>query len=386
MNGPNIPYGWHNLSAGDIEAVVSVLKSAPLTQGEEIGRFEAAVAGYCGAGHAVAVSSGSAALLLACRALGLGPGALLWTSPVTFVATAASALHLGAEVGFVDIDPATGNLDADVLERRLIEAEGAGRLPDIVIPVHYAGRACDMRRIAALSERFGFRVIEDACHALGASYRVGRVGDCRYSDITVFSFHPVKAITTGEGGMAVTRDAALATRMRRLRNHGMVRDPAEMSEPPEGGWCYEIVEAGYNFRLTDLQAALGSSQLRRLDAFVERRRCLAMRYHALLEGLPLRLPACADDHESAWHLYVVQLQDTHRRGPVHAAMQAAGIGVAVHYKPLYRQPLFSGVEPGPHAFPGAERFYAGALSLPLHPGMDEATQDRVVSALREALA
>lgn len=383
MTEPRIPYGWHDIDDDDVAAVVAVMRHAALTQGVEVEGFEAALADYCGAAHAVAANSGTAALLLACRALGVGPASRVWTSPLTFVASAACALHLGAEVDFVDIDPRTGNLDPALLEHKLLDAERRGRLPDVVIPVHYAGRSCDMARIRLLGDRFGYRIIEDACHALGGHYRGAPIGDCRHSDVTVFSFHPVKSITTGEGGMAMTGDSALAAVMRRLCSHGVTRAEDEMAGTMDGGWYYEVIDAGYNFRLTDIQAALGRSQLRRLDDFIARRRERALQYHERLAGLPLVLPPA--DAGSAWHLYVVRLADAATRRLVYDRMRTAGIGVNVHYVPLYRQPLFRRMGFDSASFPQTEHFYAGALTLPLYPGLTEAQQARVCEVLADVL-
>lgn len=381
-----IPYGRHDIQLADIEAVVEVLRSDWLTQGPMVPRFEAAVAEYCGVEHAVAVNSATSALHLACLALGLGPGDWLWTSPNTFVASANCARYCGAEVDFVDIDFATGNLSVAALAAKLEAAERARRLPKIIVPVHFAGLACDMAAIAELSARYGFKVIEDASHAIGARYRGQPVGSCRYSDITVFSLHPVKIITTGEGGLALTRDATLAARMRRLRSHGITREPSELSKPDEGAWYYEQIELGYNYRLTDFQAALGLSQLARLDAYVARRRALAERYDRLLTGLPLQLPGRATEAESAWHLYVVRVNDPSCRRGVFETLRAAGIGAQVHYIPVHTQPDYRALGFQWGDYPEAERHYRAAVSLPMYPSLTESEQDRVVAVLREALA
>ncbi|PWV63308.1 UDP-4-amino-4,6-dideoxy-N-acetyl-beta-L-altrosamine transaminase [Plasticicumulans acidivorans] len=380
-----IPYGRQQIDADDIAAVSAVLASDFLTQGPAVPRFEAAVAARCGAAHAVAASSATAALWLAYRALGLGPGDELWTSPITFVATATAAHHCGASVDFIDIDPATGNLCPQRLAEQLARAEHDGCLPQIVAPVHFAGQPCDMPALAALAARYGFRLVEDAAHAIGARWDGVPIGAGRWSDITVFSFHPVKLITTGEGGMALCNDAALAARMRALRSHGVSREPADWQAGGEGAWYYEQLDAGWNFRLTDLQAALGSSQLLKLDDFLGRRRALAARYDRLLAGLPLRRPWLDPRAESAWHLYVVQLADAPTRRHVFDALRAAGIGVNVHYIPVYRQPLWRTLGGHDGLCPRAEAFYAGALSLPLHPGLSEAEQDYVVARLGAAL-
>lgn len=384
-----IPYGRQDISDADIAAVVEVLRSDWLTQGPAIERFEAAVAAYCEVPYAVAVCNATAALHIACLAAGLGPGGLLWTSPNTFVASANCALYCGARVDFVDIDPYCYNMDIDALEQKLVRAEQQGGLPDVVVPVHFAGQSCDMARIAALAERYGFKVIEDAAHAVGGRYRDRPVGSCAYSDMTVLSFHPVKVITTGEGGMVLTGDAGLAERLRRLRSHGITRDPAAMDCAPDGAWYYQQIELGFNYRMTDLQAALGVSQMTRLDQFVARRHALAARYDGLLEGLALAVPQRDAAAHSAFHLYVVRLRGngagrSHRQ--VFDALRARGIGVNVHYIPVHTQPYYRQLGFRQGDFPQAEAYYAEALSLPLFPGLTEAAQDQVVAALREVLA
>jgi UDP-4-amino-4,6-dideoxy-N-acetyl-beta-L-altrosamine transaminase len=378
-----IPYGRQDVAADDIEAVVAVLRSDWLTQGPTVPRFEAALGAYCGARHAVAVNSATAALHIACRALGLGPGDRLWTSPNTFVASANCALYCGAEVDFVDIDPRTYNMSVDALVAKLEAAEADGRLPKVVVPVHFGGQSCDMARIGALAERYGFRIIEDAAHAVGGRYLGAPVGNCRHSDITVFSFHPVKLITTGEGGAALTNDPELAERMARLRSHGITQDPRRMQSEPDGPWCYEEIELGWNYRMTDVAAALGMSQLRRLDEFVERRTALAARYHRLLANSGLALPWIDERCASAWHLYVVGWNDASRlsRREAFVELRRRGIGVQVHYIPVHTQPVFRerGFKVG--QFPNAEAYYARALTIPLFPGLTEDQQDTVVEHL-----
>jgi len=381
-----IPYGRQQISEEDIEAVVRVLRSDYLTQGPAVPAFEQAVARYCGAAHAVAMNSATSALHVACLALGVGPGDRVWTSPVTFVASANCALYCGAAVDFVDVDPATGNMSTDHLARKLAQAERDGSLPRVVIPVHLCGRSCDMKAIRALSRRYGFAVIEDASHAIGTRYDGSPVGDCRYSDITVFSFHPVKIITTAEGGMAMTQDAALARRMERLRSHGITRDPADMTHAPDGPWYYQQIDLGFNYRMTDMQAALGLSQMSRLNAFVDRRHQVAARYAEALAALPLSLPPAEPEGRSALHLYVVQMGVGHDRRSVFEALRARDIGVNVHYIPVHLQPYYAALGFRPGHCPDAERYYADAISLPMHPGLSEADQDRVIGALRDALA
>lgn len=383
-----IPYGRQNISQADIDAVVETLRSDWLTQGPAIERFEQAVAQHCQAGHGVAVSNATAALHIACLALDLGPGDRLWTSPNTFVASANCGLYCGAQVDFVDIDPATLNLDVSQLEDRLERAERDGTLPKVVIPVAFAGQSCDMARIGELARRYGFRVIEDASHAIGASYGGRPVGCCEHADITVFSFHPVKIITTAEGGLLTTNDPQLAERLRRLRSHGITRDPAAMTGPSEGPWYYQQLELGFNYRMTDLQAALGLSQLQRLDAFVARRRQLVARYGERLADLPLGLPQLQARAEPAWHLYPVRLrlerlQRSHRE--IFEALRGAGIGVNLHYIPVHLQPYYQQLGFAPGDFPEAERYYAEALSLPLFPDLTDDQQDQVASTLASVL-
>jgi UDP-4-amino-4,6-dideoxy-N-acetyl-beta-L-altrosamine transaminase len=385
----NIPYGRQHITEDDIDAVVSVLRSDLITQGPVVPQFERAVADQCGARHAVAVNSATAALHIACLALGVGPGDEVWTSPITFVASANCALYCGARVDFVDIDPGTYNLSVSALQAKLERAEAEGRLPKVVIAVHFSGQACEMEAIHALSKRYGFLIIEDASHAIGGRYRGEPIGNGAYSAVTVFSFHPVKIVTTGEGGMAVTQDADLAARMRRLRSHGTTRDAGEMTRPPEGPWYYEQIDLGFNYRLTDFQAALGLSQIQRLPEYVARRKAIAERYDRLLADLPLVLPAQHRDADSAWHLYVVKLRLPGlpvSRLKVFSALRGAGIGVNVHYIPVHRQPYFERLGFRAGYCPLAEDYYAAALTLPLYPELSEEDQGRVVAALRAAIA
>lgn len=380
-----IPYGRQSISEEDIAEVVKVLGSDWITQGPSIVAFEQGMAAYCGVAHAVAVANATAALHIACLALDVGPGDLVWTSANTFIASSNCALYCGADVDFVDIDPATYNLDPAALERKLAQAEATGRLPKVVIPVHFAGQSCDMQAIGALARRYGFRVIEDASHAVGADYLGGKVGNCRFSDMVVFSFHPVKILTTAEGGMVLTGDAALNRRLQLLRSHGMTREEGELELKDEGGWYYEQVALGFNYRITDLQAALGLSQLKRLDEFLARRRALAARYDSLLAGLPLTRPAQAPEGVSAFHLYPVHVAPARRRA-VYDSLRAQRIGVNVHYIPVYLQPYYRRLGFAAGLCPNAEQYYAGAISLPMFYGMSDAEQDQVVAAVRSALA
>lgn len=383
-----IPYGRQEITQTDIDAVVATLRSDYLTQGPQVPAFEQAVAAHMGAATAIAVNSATSALHIACLALGLGPGDWLWTSPITFVASANCALYCGAQVDFVDIDPRTYNLCPDSLARKLAQAERDGCLPKIVVPVHLCGQSCDMAAIHALAQRYGFKVIEDASHAIGGKYREEFIGNCRYSDITVFSFHPVKIITTAEGGMVLTNDPALAEAMTRLRSHGITRDPAEMTHVPDGPWYYQQVDLGFNYRLTDLQAALGLSQMARLDAYVARRHELARRYDALLQGLPVTTPWQLPDTWSGLHLYVVRVDPSvagRSRNEVFAALREQGIGVNVHYIPVHTQPHYQRLGFRAGDFPEAERYYAEAISLPMYATLTEAQQDEVIAALTRAL-
>ena len=379
-----IPYGRQDISEDDIRTVEAVLRSDFLTQGPAVPAFEGAIAARAGAGHAVAVNSATSALHIACMALDLGPGDLLWTVPNTFVASANVGLYCGADVDFVDIDPDTYLMSADALEAKLAAAKRAGRLPKVIIPVHFAGQTADMARIGALAKTHGAHVIEDASHSIGATHLGAPVGGCAFSDITVFSFHPVKIITTAEGGCATTNDPELARRMVLARSHGVTRDPAQMVQGADaGGWYYEQIALGYNYRMTDIQAALGLSQMQRLDDFIARRHVLAQRYDVLLAGLDVVRPVQRADGHSALHLYPVQVED---RARVFAAMRAAGIGVNVHYIPVHTHPFWraKGFDWGD--FPVAEGFYKRAISLPLHTRLTEAEQDQVVAALAAALA
>lgn len=383
-----IPYSRQNVSDDDIAAVAAVLRSDFLTQGPAVPAFETAFAARHDVPHAVAVANATAALHIACLALDVGPGGRVWTSPNSFLASANCALYCGASIDFVDIDPATRNLSVDSLRTKLAAAAERSGLPQVVIPVDFSGLPCDLREIRALADRYGFRVLEDASHATGASYLDRPVGS-DWADATVFSFHAVKIVTTGEGGLVTTRDAELARRLRLLRSHGMTRDPQEMEHPSEGGWYYEQQLLGFNYRLTDLQAALGLSQLGRLDEMQSRRNALADRYDALLAGLPVVTPPRRADRRSAWHLYVIELDDERagasRRAEVFAAFRAAGIGVNVHYIPIHLQPYYARLGFRRGDFPAAERYYSRAITLPLFPAMREEQQDRVVDLLRGLL-
>jgi UDP-4-amino-4,6-dideoxy-N-acetyl-beta-L-altrosamine transaminase len=382
-----IRYGQQDITQADVDAVVSVLKSVNLTQGPNIPQFEESVIQHTGARYAVAVNSATSALHIACLALDLGPGDWLWTSPNTFVASANCALYCGAKVDFVDIDPRTYNLCATALETKLIDAEKAGRLPKIVVPVHMCGQPCDMAAIHALSKRFGFKIIEDASHAIGGMYKNEPIGNCRYSDITVFSFHPVKIITTAEGGVALTNDPAIATRLGLFRSHGITRDPALMTQPIDGPWYYQQVALGYNYRMTDIQAALGVSQMTRLNDYVTRRHQIANRYAELLADLPLTLPWQHPDGYSAYHLYVVrlnldQIKTTHRQ--VFESLRAKDIMVNLHYIPVHTQPYYQNMGFKLGDFPESEQYYREAISIPMHVNLTDTELQFVADSLREA--
>ena len=386
-----IPYATQSISEHDLAAVREVLTSGWLTQGPAVPRFEQAFAQRHGVAHAVAVSNATAGLHIACLALGARPGQTVWTSPNSFMASANCALYCGASVDFVDIDPVTRNMGVAQLAAKLEQADRQGRLPSIVIPVHFGGLACDLAPMRELADRYGFRLLEDASHAVGARYNGQPIGS-QYADASVFSFHPVKIITTGEGGMVTTQDAALARRLQLLRSHGITREAGEMDAPETGAWHYEQHSLGFNYRMTDIQAALGHSQLQRLDAFHAARDRLAERYDHLLAGLPLRLPprvpGPASTARSSWHLYAVEVvpgPGVADRATVFARLREAGIGVNVHYEPIPLQPYYRGLGFQPGQFPAAEAYAARALSIPLYPGLTEAQQDRVVAALTEAL-
>ncbi|MCQ2995883.1 UDP-4-amino-4,6-dideoxy-N-acetyl-beta-L-altrosamine transaminase [Pseudomonas syringae] len=383
-----IPYGRQDITQADIDAVVGVLQSDFLTQGPMVPKFEGMIADYCGAKHALAVNSATSALHIACLALGLGPGDLLWTTPVTFVASANCGLYCGARVDFVDIDPRTYNLDVAALEHKLLEAQRNGQLPKVLVAVHLCGQPCDMERIHALSQQFGFRIIEDASHAIGGKYQGLPIGNCQYSDITVFSFHPVKIITTAEGGMATTNDAQLAQKMGLLRSHGITRDPEQMTHDADGPWYYQQIDLGFNYRMTELQAALGVSQVDRLDDYVARRHELAARYRELLAHLPVTLPWQHPEGYSGLHLFVIRLQldklaVTHRQ--VFESLRAQGIGVNLHYIPVHTQPYFAEMGFAPDAFPESQKYYREAISIPMFQTMTLEEQDEVVAALNKAL-
>jgi UDP-4-amino-4,6-dideoxy-N-acetyl-beta-L-altrosamine transaminase len=383
-----IPYGRQDITQADIDAVVSVLKSEHLTQGPAVPRFERIVATHVGAKHALAVNSATSALHIACMSLGLGSGDWLWTTPVTFVASANCGLYCGAQVDFVDIDPCTYNLCPEALEAKLIGAEKSGRLPKVLVVVHLCGQPCDMAAIYALSQKYGFKIIEDASHAIGGKYKGEFIGNCRYSDITVFSFHPVKIITTAEGGMVLTNSDTLAADMALLRSHGITRDTTQMTHSPDGPWYYQQISLGFNYRMTELQAALGISQMQRLDAYVARRHELSCRYDHLLADLPVITPWQHPDSYSGLHLYVIRLllkkiSKSHRQ--VFEALRDQGIGVNLHYIPVHTQPYYQRMGFKVGDYPQAEQYYSEAISLPLFQTLSDLQQEQVVDALRKVL-
>ena len=383
-----IPYGKQDINETDIEAVIEVLKSDFLTQGPKVELFENSVANYCGANYGVAVNSATSALHIACLALGLKRGDTLWTSPNTFVSSANCALFCGANVDFVDIDPHTYNLCPDELEKKLIKAKQEDKLPKIVIPVHFAGQSCDMKRIFSLSKEYNFKIIEDASHAIGGKYLGQPIGDCRFSDVTVFSFHPVKIITTAEGGLATTNNSKLSDQMKLLSSHGVTRDHKLMTKDSEGAWYYQQIDLGFNYRMTDIQAALGISQMKRLDNFVSSRHILKNRYDRKLKSLPLTLPFQSEYNYSALHLYpiLIELEKVNKsHSSIFEELRKKGIGVNVHYIPVHTQPHYQNLGFKLGDFPNAEQYYSKAISIPLFSLMTNEQQDEVINVLEEVL-
>lgn len=380
-----IPYGRHFIDSDDIDAVVDVLENHFLTQGAKVPEFERALCDYTNALFATAVNSATSGLHVACLALGVTKGDLVWTVPNSFVASANCAVYCGAEIDFVDIDVSTRNISISQLEEKLAKAKIKGRLPKVLIPVHFSGASCDMQKIRSLANEYGFGVIEDAAHGLGGSYLEGKIGSCEYSDITVLSFHPVKSMTTAEGGAVLTNCPTLNKQILLYAKHGVTRDPDLMQSESDGPWYYQQVALGYNYRLSDLHSALGISQLKKLDGFVVKRRELVANYNSKLADLPLLLPQAEELHNSAWHLYMVELQ-RHDRRAVYEKLHAGGIGVNVHYIPIHMQPFYQSMGFRKGDFPNSEKFYHNALTLPLFPSMTADDQDRVIQALNEVLA
>ena len=383
-----IPYGRQDISQEDINAVIDVLKSDYLTQGPVVPAFEKTVSDYCEAKNAFAVNSATSALHIACLALGVRKGDLVWTSPITFVASANCALYCGADVDFVDIDPATYNMSVEALEDKLIRADKLGRLPKVIIPVHLAGQSCEMDKISSLSKKYGFKIIEDASHAIGGRYKDKAIGGCQFSDITIFSFHPVKIITTGEGGMCLTNDSQLAISINRFRSHGIVRHPSEMTHVPDGPWYYQQIELGYNYRMTDIQAALGLSQMKRLDDFVSVRHSIAKRYNELLNEDWIELPWQHPDTYSGLHLYIIRVKNNNK-GITHKQLfeklRNAGILVNLHYIPVYRHPYYEAKGFEMQEFPNAESYYSEAISIPMFATLTESDQQFVADAIKKPI-
>jgi UDP-4-amino-4,6-dideoxy-N-acetyl-beta-L-altrosamine transaminase len=383
---PSIPYARQSISEADIEQIVRVLRSPFLTQGPEIELFEAEIALRLNAAEAIAVCNATSALHLVCQALDVGPGDLVWTSPISFVASANCARYCGADVDFVDIEPGTRNISVAAFEAKLVEAKRQGRLPKLLIAVHFGGLPCDLAPIAQLARSYGVRVAEDASHALGARYGDSIIGDSRYSDATILSFHPVKIITTGEGGMVLTNDSAIASRVRLLRSHGITRDPARLSSPDVGAWYYEQIALGENYRITDLAAALGRSQLTRLDQFIARRETLAERYDRAFAMNPeIGRPAIPANRKSAWHLYPIDVPRYARRA-IFDRLRSVGILANVHYIPIHLQPYYRSLGFAEGDFPQAERYYGGAISLPMYADLTESEQAFVVEHVQSAVA
>ena len=383
-----IPYGKQNINQADIDSVVSVLQSDFLTQGPQVPLFEKSVAELVGAKHALAVNSATSALHIACLALDLGEGDILWTSPITFVASANCALYCGAEVDFVDIDPRTYNMSVDELRLKLEAAKLVNKLPNIVVPVHLCGQSCDMQAIHMLAQEYDFKIIEDASHAIGGKYQNHYIGSCQYSDVTVFSFHPVKIITTAEGGMVVTNNADLAQKMDLYRSHGVTRNPQLMMKETEGPWYYQQVDLGFNYRMTELQAALGVSQLYRLHEFVSKRHQIAQRYNEILHNLPVVLPYQLPQTYSGLHLYVIRIQLDRikkSRKEIFESLRAKNIGVNVHYIPVHTQPYYQAMGFTVGDFPQAEAYYEAAISLPMYPDLSEDQLNYIYQSLKEVL-
>lgn len=383
-----IPYGKQEITQADIDAVVEVLQSDFLTQGPAVAIFEKAVADYVGVQYGVAVNSATSALHIACLALGLKAGDWLWTSPISFVASANCGLYCGAQVDFVDIDPKTYNMSVEKLSQKLQKAELLDKLPKVVVPVHLCGQPCDMEEIYKLSRKYGFSVLEDASHAIGARYQDRPVGDCRYSDITVFSFHPVKIITTAEGGMALTNNEILAQKMVQLRSHGITRDQANMTHSSDGPWYYQQIDLGYNYRMTEMQAALGVSQMSRLDEFVAKRHQIAKRYDDAFTGLPVKTPWQHPSGYSGCHLYVIRLdlvkiKSTHRQ--IFEQLRECGVGVNLHYIPIHTHPFYQQFGFRNEDYPEAERYYSEAISLPLYPSLTFVEQQKVIEVVKDAV-
>jgi len=376
-----IPYGTQEITQQDIDSVNEVLTSDFLTQGQSVPKFEKTVCNYTNAKHGIATNSATSALHIACLALGLEEGDWLWTSPITFVASANCGLYCGAIIDFVDIDPETYNLSVQTLESKLIQAEKEDKLPKIVIPVHIAGQSCEMEKIYQLGKQYGFRIIEDASHAIGGKYKNQPIGNCQYSDITIFSFHPVKIITTGEGGMAVTNNCKLANKMALLRSHGITRDPNLMTQIPDGDWYYQQIDLGFNYRMTDIQAALGISQMERLDQYIKKRHNIAAIYNNELAGDSISLQRQRDDIYSAYHLYIIKVKSSEHK-KIFNQLRECGVGVNLHYIPVYHQPYYEKFGYNKENYPNSEKYYSQAITLPIYPVLTNAEQEKVISVLQ----
>lgn len=384
-----IPYGKHHITQDDIDEVVKVLKSDFITQGPKIPEFENIICEYTGSNYAIAVNSATSGLHIACRALDLGKGDILWTSPITFVASANCALYCDADIDFVDIDPETYNLCPEALEQKLVQAKKQNKLPKVVIPVHLAGQSCDMEKIYELSKEYSFKIIEDASHAIGGRYKGDKIGNSRFSDITIFSFHPVKIITSAEGGMAVTNNAKLAEKMEMLRTHGITRNNLLMKGTPDGPWYYEQIDLGFNYRMSDIHAALGVSQMKRLDEYIEKRHDIVEKYNTSFQGLPMKTPFQKHDTFSSFHLYIIRIEnvldDITKLKKFHMNLIDKKIGVNLHYIPVHMHPYYKekGFKVGD--FPQAEKYYREAVSLPIYPNLTEENQNIVIEEVKNAL-
>jgi UDP-4-amino-4,6-dideoxy-N-acetyl-beta-L-altrosamine transaminase len=379
-----IPYGRQNINQNDIDHVISVLKSDFLTQGPVVMTFEKELANFAKSKYAVAVNSATSALHIACLSLGLKKGDILWTSPISFVASSNCALYCGADVDFVDIDPRTYNMSTSELEKKLIKAKRTNKLPKIVIPVHLAGQSCDMEKIHSLGKKFGFKIIEDASHAIGGKYKGRNIGNCCYSDLTIFSFHPVKIITTGEGGAILTNDETLYAKVQQLRSHGITRNPSEMSKPLDGPWYYEQIDLGFNYRMTDLQAALGISQLKRINTFIKKRQQIALLYNKLLANSKLILPYQDIDNKSSFHLYIIRVPSNGNlvRRELFERLRANGILVNLHYIPIYKHPYYqTRCKIKETDFPQSEKYYKEAISLPIYFDLQDSEVHKIVNIL-----